>query len=462
LTSTHLDEAVAFTFEGRTVSARPGQSIASAIMQSGTPVLTRSFKYRRPRGYTCGYDMCGNCPVTINGLPGVTSCTTPVQGGEVVRRERGWPSTDRDLMRAIDLMARFVPAGFQFRLFRSRPRLAHLAEKVMGRVAGAGRFPTPEAARRARTRTEVDAADVLVVGGGMSGCAAALGAAGTGASVTLVHPGRLGGRANARDSVVTHDGETARAADVAGRLASAVLAHDDIRVVDGFVMSYFETGVIPVVADGLLLECRPKHLVVATGSYDVPGVFPGNDKPGVVLADGVSKLLRVDRVVPWRRAVVMTDGDRGRALADQLQEAGVEVAAIVVQREAGDPPEPGSASAGRQLDDDGVLRGAVRAARGAKVLRAVDVEVDGRVRTIRADLLCVALTPRPANDLALQRQYVAAGTTDAVGGGWAGADLSASTPGLSVIGSAAGWTEDDPDRARAVGAAAGSNSTQGK
>jgi hypothetical protein len=161
--------------------------------------------------------------------------------------------------------------------------------------------------------------------------------------------------------------------------------------------------------------------------------------------------------------VVMTDGDRGRALADQLEEAGVEVVAIVVQRGAGDLPEPGPGSADRQPDER-VLRGTVRAARGARALRAVDVEVEGRVRTLRADLLCVALAPRPANDLALQRQYVAAGTTQAVGGGWAGADLSTSTPGLSVVGSAAGWTGDDPDRARAVGAAAGSGSgsTQGK
>uniref|UniRef100_UPI0025FFEE1A FAD-dependent oxidoreductase n=1 Tax=Nocardioides sp. TaxID=35761 RepID=UPI0025FFEE1A len=290
----------------------------------------------------------------------------------------------------------------------------------------------------------MDAADVLVVGGGLSGCAAALGAAGSGSSVTLVHPGPLGGRANARDSVVTYDQETAPAAELAGRLASAVLAHRDIRVVDGRVMSYFETGVIPVVADGLVLECRPKHLVVATGSYDVPGLFPGNDKPGVVLADGVSRLLRVDRVVPWRRAVVMTDGDRGSALADQLERAGVEVVAIVVQEGAGDPSEPGPGSADRRADGDRVLRGTVRAARGARALRAVDVEVEGRVRTIRADLLCVALAPRPANDLALQQQYVAAGTPQAVVGGWAGADLSASTPGLSVVGSAAGWTSEDP------------------
>lgn len=453
---------MAFTFEGRTLPARPGQSIASAILQSGTPVLTRSFKYHRPRGYTCGYDICGNCPVTVDGLPGVTSCTTPVRGGEVVCRERGWPSVDRDVLRVADLLARFLPAGFQFRLFRSRPRLAHLAEKAMGWVAGAGRFPTPEAARAVRTRTDSDAADVLVVGGGMSGCAAALGAAETGASVTLVHPGRLGGRANARGATVTHDGVTAGAAQVAGRLAATVQSHPDIRVVDGFAMAWFETGVVPVVADGLLLECRPKHLIVATGSYDVPGLFPGNDKPGVVLADGVSKLIEVDRVVPWRRAVVLTDGERGHALAAQLEQADVEVVAIVLQPDAGDRAEPRTSPAEGRRGDDRVLCGSVRAARGARVLRAVDVDVEGRVRTIRADLLCVALAPRPANDLALQRQYVAAGTTEAVGGGWAGADLSASTPGLSVVGSAAGWTKDDPDRARAVGAAAGSDSIQGK
>lgn len=442
MTSTSADGSseVTFTFEGRKVRARQGQSVASAILASGTTVLTRSFKYRRPRGYTCGYDVCGNCPVTLNGLPGVTACTTPVRGGETVRRERGWPSADRDIMRVSDLMSRFMPAGFQFRLFRSHPRLAHLAEKAMARVAGAGRFPTAEAAAVIRTTTETTSPDVLVVGGGLSGCAAALGAAEGGATVLLAHRGELGGRAKARRTATTYAGKPAPSSSVAERLAVEVLEHPRIEVVDGTAMSYFEGGVVPVVAGSRLLEVHPTRMVAATGSYDVPALFPGNDKPGVVLADGVSKLLWVDRVVPWERAVVLTDCERGADLARQLEKAGVEVVAVVDQS--------GIGAAGHHPRG---LRGSVISARGFKTLRAVDVQVKGAVRTVSADLLCVALRERPADELTLQWQYVTAGTTTGVPGGWS--PMESAVPGLTVVGSAAGWLQDDPDRARAAGAA---------
>lgn len=440
------ESTVTFTFEGRTLRARPGQSVASAVMKSGTPVLTRSFKYRRPRGYTCGYDICGNCPVTVDGLPGVSSCTALVRGGEVVRRERGWPSSDHDALRVSDALSRFLPAGFQFRLFRSRPRLAHLAEKVMARVAGAGRLPTLEAAGAVRTRHEGASPDVLVVGGGLSGCAAALGAASNGASVMLVHRGPLGGRGHARPGSVIWRRETVQVPDLVATLASEIAAHRGIDVVDGSAISWYETGVVPVVAGSRLIDVRPSRLVVATGSYDVPALFPGNDKPGVVLADGVAKMLRVDRVVPWRRAVVLTDCERGQHLATLLEEAGVEVVALVDQAATGRGARPGHVS------------GRIKAARGLKALRAVDVQLDDGVKRFRVDLLCVALRERPADDLALQWRYVAAGTPTSVTAGWS---VSAErSPELAVVGSAAGWLADDPERAYNEGAAVGASTRE--
>lgn len=437
---------VTFTFEGRTLRARPGQSLASAIMDSGTTVLTRSFKYRRPRGYTCGYDVCGNCPVTVDGLPGVSSCVAPVRGGEIVRRERGWPSSDHDVLRASDLLARFLPAGFQFRLFRSRPRLAHLAERVMALVAGAGRLPTLEAASSVRTRTETAAPDVLVVGGGLSGCAAALGAASRGASVMLVHRGRLGGRGHARPGSVVWREASVLVADLAATLASDVAAHATIDVVDGSAISWYETGVVPVLAKGRLIDVRPSRLVVATGSYDVPALFPGNDKPGVVLADGVAKMLRVEHVAPWRRAVILTDCERGQHLAGLLRSAGVKVVALVEQAPAGSPARPGH------------LSGRITAAHGFKTLRAVDVQLETGVQRFQVDLLCVALRERPADDLALQWRYVAAGTPTSVPAGWAVNPAPESQ--LTVVGSAAGWPDEDPERAYNEGAAAGASARE--
>lgn len=100
-----------FTFEGRKVPAREGQSIAAALLAARVHVLSRSIKYRRPRGYTCGWEACGNCGLTVDGLPSVPACATLVRGGEVVQRDRGWPSAGLDLLRVTDLFARFLPPG---------------------------------------------------------------------------------------------------------------------------------------------------------------------------------------------------------------------------------------------------------------------------------------------------------------------------------------------------------------
>lgn len=436
-------EQVSFTFEGRRVPALRGQSLASALMASGTSVLGRSFKYRRPRGYTCGYDMCGNCQLTVNGLPGVSACVTAVHGGEEVRRERGRPTADHDVWRVVDPLSRFISAGFQFRLFRNRPRLAHLAEKVMARFAGAGRLPTLEAADATRTATSTSSPDVLVVGGGLSGCAAALGAASAGASVLLVHHGPIGGRACVRPGSVSWAGQVQAVGAVVARVAADVIAHPNVEVVQGTALAWFEDGVVPIVAGRRLLDVHPRRMVVATGSYDVPALFPGNDKPGVVLADGVSKMLYADRVVPWRRAVVLTDCERGHLLAGQLEQSGVEVVAVVHHED--------TVPAGVGGCGPGHLIGRIDAARGRKVLGAVDVRVGEKIRTIPADLLCVALRERPADELVLQWQYVTAGTPTSVDGGWS--LPAAPVAGLTVVGSAAGWPHDDPERAQAEGAA---------
>jgi sarcosine oxidase subunit alpha len=432
--------ALTFTFEGRRMTARPGQSVAGALHQNGVRVLTRSFKLRRPRGYTCGYGVCGNCPLTVDGLTGVTACVQPVTGDEQVRRERGWPSADHDVFRAADVFARFLVAGFQFRLFRRQPRLAHLAERVMALVAGAGRMPSEEAAAAVRaTRVEQHAPQLLVVGGGLSGLRAAQVAADGGATVLLVHRGPLGGRALGRTSVdaSSSDGVVADA-DVAQALAETVRAHPLVRVVDGTVVARFDARSVIAVGDRVRHEIDTDAVVIATGSYDVPTLFPGNDKPGVMLPAAARKLVHVERV-PLGRDVVVA-GPRAGMLADELLDAGVPVRLVVL-------PD-GDASDVRELAARGVAVGSGRVtrARGRHTLTSVEVLLDGRRVRRRCDVLVVDAGERPAEELALQSAYVDHGDTDA--------DGPTPSPTTVVVGSARGTHQDERDAAEAVRAVA--------
>jgi sarcosine oxidase subunit alpha len=310
---------VTFTFDGKAVPAYEGDTFGSALYAAGRRTFSRSFKYHRPRGLMCCAGHCPNCLVAVDGAPGVRACTEPVREGARVEHLNARPSLRFDAMAVTDRIGGpFTPPGFYYKTFIRPRRLWPAYEWVLRNAAGLGRLPREQAERHWRTEYRRRHADVLVVGGGGAGLAAAIAAAELGADVVLVDDGpQPGGR-------LLWEGGHDRAAELAARATGAgveVLANAP-------ALAYFD-GLVPVWQGATLHQIRARQHVFATGSIEQPLVFAGNDVPGVLLSGGARRLTSLYAVEPGRRVVVVTTSDRGIEAALALRAgAHVEILAI--------------------------------------------------------------------------------------------------------------------------------------
>jgi sarcosine oxidase subunit alpha len=299
--------AVSFTFAGWKVTGFEGDTIASAAFAAGKRVFSRSFKYHRPRGLLCCSGHCPNCQMTVDGVPNIRVCTEPIREGAVVEGQNVRWSLDFDFMSLTDKIGGpFTPVGFYYRTF-IRPRAAWpLYEKFLRGAAGLGRLD-PHAGHSRRYDTEHRRARVLVVGGGAAGRVAALEAAKGGPGVVLV------------DEDACHRDLALPGVEV---LAPAR------------ALGIWEGGLVPVDADTILYRFRAERIVVATGATEQPLVFPGNDLVGVMLPDGVRRLIRDFSIKPGERAVVLGSDDESLTIADELAEVGIEILQVVDLRDS--------------------------------------------------------------------------------------------------------------------------------
>ncbi len=328
------DHAFEFTYDGRAITAHPGDTVASALLANDIRVMGSSVLMSRPRGV-----------VTDN----VTDPHAFVQVGTGAVTE--------PLMRATQVEA-YPGLVVESRLHQ-------------------GVLPTERDTDRFEKRHAH--CDVLVAGAGPAGLTAALAAADAGARVILVdeHP-HLGGALLGGEKLI--DGRPAAQwiADVESRLR----ANPDVTILtrttvfnngDHGAVALMErvTEHLPVDERGgralrRLWQVRTRELVVATGATERPLVFADNDRPGVMLAAGVRGYLHRFGIVPERLVVFTTCDDAYRTAID-LAGAGVDVAMIVDvredpqgslitrARELGIELRTGSAVVGTDGDANGVL-----------------------------------------------------------------------------------------------------------
>src|SRR5262249_25337113 len=133
-----LGSPITFTFEGRTIPARLGQSVAAALYATGVRVFTRSFKYHRPRGLFCGSRHCPNYLMNVDGKPNVRTCIEPARQGIEVSSQNAWPSLEFDALRVFDKLDRLLPVGFYYKRFHRPAWLWPIFEHTVRHIAGLG------------------------------------------------------------------------------------------------------------------------------------------------------------------------------------------------------------------------------------------------------------------------------------------------------------------------------------
>ena len=401
-------ETLTFTFDGKRVPAYRGETIAAALCAADIQTLSRSFKYHRRRGLLCTAGRCANCLMTVDGVPNVRTCLEPVREGAVARSQHAWPSLELDVQAVLDWFGALLPVGFYYKTFMRPKWLWPTYEKILRRLAGLGRLdPTLEPGGHTEVRHEH--ADVLVVGGGPAGIAAALEAARLGADVVLVDDGpALGG--HLLWHLLSSDG---RSPDYqrAEQLAALVAERSRIRVFNNATaFGLYEGHLVAVVEPGRLTRVRAARVVVAAGGFEHPLVFQNNDLPGVFLSEGIQRLIALYGVAPGRRAVVVVNDDRGLRAARELVSAGIEIAAVADARTSGQSSDLQSL---RQSGVPVLSAHTVREARGTRrVNRVTLVELDAAgapvprsERTFDADLLVLATGWEPNTTLLAQDSH---------------------------------------------------------
>ncbi len=406
------DKTLTFTFADETITAQAGDTIASALYAAGTRIFSRSFKYHRPRGLLCTAGNCPNCLMNVDGTPSVRTCMQPVRQGMRVQPQNVWPSLQRDALSIIDKFDWLLPVGFYYKTF-IRPRFMWpLAEKFLRRAAGLGKID-PHAKPQAGYDHQYRHTQLTVVGAGPAGLSAAYEAARLGVRVTLIDDQlELGGHLRSQTTSYQGIGEYSGLAgfDIARRLSEQVRAQPNIELIQSAtVFGAYEAGLLGVMQAKRLIHVRTQHLIIATGSYEYPPVFHNNDLPGVMLGSGVRRLLHLYGLAPGRRAVVVSHDEAGLALACELLDAGVQIAAVVDSRFR----LPEARAAAKQLRAGGVellTSYTIQAAHGRAQLEGVRVvphdaqhnAFPRASRFISCDLLCVSSDRAPAGALIAQ------------------------------------------------------------
>jgi sarcosine oxidase, subunit alpha len=398
---------VRFSFNGKSYTGYRGDTLASALLANGVHWVGRSWKYHRPRGIVAAGVEEPNAIVQLGTgartVPNARATSVEIYDGLSATSVNCHPSMERDYLSIAGKFSRLLPAGFYYKTFMWPMKLWPKYERFIRKAAGLGKSPRePDPDRYVKTNAHCD---VLVVGAGPAGLAAALAAGRAGARVILAdEQSEFGGSLLDRRDLV--DGEPPL--KWVRKAVAELSALPEVRLLArSTVFGYHDHNFLTIqqrLTDHLpesarmgarerVWRVRAKRVVLATGAHERPLVFGNNDRPGVMLASAVSAYVNRYGVKPGTTSVIFTNNDSAYQTAFDLLDCGVKVAALVDAR-----VEPrGALPAAVQACGVEIIHGAVVTdVRGSRRVEALEVmgfdgnSVHGGKRRICCDLLAVS------------------------------------------------------------------------
>ncbi|MFM8607265.1 MAG: sarcosine oxidase subunit alpha family protein [Hyphomicrobiales bacterium] len=338
---------LSFKFDGKTYQGFAGDTLASALLANDVQLVARSFKYHRPRGILTAGSEEPNALVELRSgerrEPNVRATVAELYEGLIAQSQNRWPSLALDFGAVNSLLSPLFAAGVDYKTFMWPAVFwEKVYEPLIRRAAGLGRPPIgddPDIYEKAFAHC-----DLLVIGAGPAGVAAALAAGRSGARVILADEGpMLGGRLLSDQLIIGNQSGLDWVRATEAELASLPNVRIMPRTTIFGVYDHGVYGALERVNDHVATppaheprqrayRIYAKRAVLAAGAIERPHVFGNNDRPGVMLGSAMRSYINRYAVVPTKRVAIFTSSDDGYATAQDILNAGGSVQAIIDTR----------------------------------------------------------------------------------------------------------------------------------
>ena len=339
------NKPIKFEFNGKKLSGFDGDTLASALLSNDQVLVGRSFKYHRPRGIVSSGSEEPNALINLGEKekfePNQRATTTELFDGLKATSQNHWPSLNFDIGVINNYLARFLPAGFYYKMFiHPRPFWKYIYEPFIRKSAGLGRAPS----QKDNSKYEHFYAfyDLVIVGGGISGLNAAIAAAESGLKILIMEQtSQWGGRCLVDFPSINEE----TSSEYISRLLSKLRKFKNVTmrsrmmgagVYDhGYLLGYERLNDHLANDEGprhRLWRIRAKQIVTATGAIERPLSFPGNDVPGIMLASAVRDYAVNFGIAAGNKTAVYTNNDDAYRTAIILNQVGIEVPVIIDAR----------------------------------------------------------------------------------------------------------------------------------